>query len=104
MASDIIQQIRRDMSQEEKIFRVEIGQCPIGETGDYDSWIEFITPNFNLQCHDPNVEMEEVEELAEMPNKSSEMEQAIKDVLEVISGSGVPNLEWVKYRLSEAIE
>lgn len=71
------------MNTEEKLYRAESCQAPIGETGDYDSWIELVTPNLNLQCYDPNVEVEEVEELAEMLNKSSEMETAIKEVLEL---------------------
>jgi hypothetical protein len=92
------------MNTEEKLYRAETCQAPLGETGDYDSWIELVTPNFNLQCYDPNVETEEVKELAEMLNKSSEMETAIKEVLELFDGNGVPNIEWVKNRLSEAVK
>ena len=44
------------------------------------------------------------EELAEMLNKSSEMETAIKEVLELFDANGVPNIEWVKNRLSEAVK
>jgi hypothetical protein len=32
------------------------------------------------------------------------MEQAIKDVLDVMDGNGVPNIEWVKNRLLEAVK
>lgn len=92
------------MNTEEKLYRAETCQAPLGETGDYDSWIELVTPNFNLQCYDPNVETEEVEELAEILNKSVEMEKAIKEVLELFDGNGVPNIEWVKNRLSEAVK
>ncbi len=92
------------MNTEEKLYRAETCQAPIGETGDYDSWIELITPNLNLQCYDPNVEVEEVEELAEMLNTSAIMEQAIKEVLDVMDGNGVPNIEWVKNRLLEAVK
>lgn len=88
---------------EKTIYRAETCQAPLGETGDYDSWIELVTPNLNLQCYDPNIEVEEVEELAEMLNRSVEMEKAIKEVLELFDGNGVPNIEWVKNRLSDAI-
>ena len=91
------------MNTEEKLYRAEICQAPLGGTGDYDSWIELVTPNLNLQCYDPNIEVEEVEELAEMLNKSAEMGKAIKEVLELFDGNGVPNIEWVKNRLSEAV-
>jgi hypothetical protein len=63
-----------------------------------------VTPNLNLQCYDPNVEVEELEELAEMLNKSATMEQTIKEVLDVMDGNGVPNIEWVKNRLWEAVK
>ena len=92
------------MNTEEKLYRAETCSSPIGETGDYDSWIELVTPNLNLQCYDPNIEVEEVEELAEMLNKSATMKQAIKEVLEVMDGNGVPNIEWVKNRLFEAVK
>ena len=92
------------MNTKEKLYRAETCQAPLGETGDYDSWIELVTPNFNLQCYDPNVETEEVEELAEKLNKSVEMETAIKGVLDLFDGHGVPNIEWVKNRLSEAVK
>jgi hypothetical protein len=92
------------MNTEEKLYRAETCQAPLGETGDYDSWIELVTPNLNLQCYDPNVEVEEVEELAEMLNKSATMEEAIKEVLEVMDGDGVPNIEWVKNRLLETVK
>lgn len=36
----------------EKLYRVETCQAPIGQTGDYDSWIELVTPNFSLLCYD----------------------------------------------------
>jgi len=91
------------MNTEEKLYRAETCQAPLGETGDYDSWIELVTPNFNLQCYDPKVEVEEVEELAEMLNKSAEMTKAIKEVLELFDGNGVPNIEWVKNRLLEVV-
>lgn len=91
------------MNTEEKLYRAETCQAPLGETGDYDSWIELVTPNFNLQCYDSKVEVEEVEELAEMLNKSAEMAKAIKEVLELFDGNGVPNIEWVKKRLLEAV-
>jgi len=45
-------------------YRAETCSSPIGETGDYDSWIELVTPDFNMQCYDPDVELEQVEELA----------------------------------------
>lgn len=92
------------MNTEEKLYRAETCQAPLGETGDYDSWIELVTPNFNLQCYDPNVETEEVEELATKLNKSVEMEKAIQEVLELFDGNGVPNIEWVKTRLSDAVK
>ena len=92
------------MNTEEKLYRAETWQVPLGETGDYDSWIELVTPNLNLQCYDPNVEVEEVEELAEMLNKSVEMAKAINEVLEVLDGNGVPNIDWVKNRLYKAIK
>ena len=91
------------MNTEEKLYRAKNCQAPIGETGDYDSWVELVTPNFNLQCYDPNVETEDVDELAEMLNKSAKMEKVIKEVLELFDGNGVPNIEWVKNRLSEAV-
>ena len=53
---------------EELNYRAETCSSPIGETGDYDSWIELITPDFNMQCYDPDVELEQVEELANMLN------------------------------------
>ena len=53
---------------EELNYRAETCSSPIGETGDYDSWIELVTPDFNLQCYDPDVELEQVEELANMLN------------------------------------
>ena len=92
------------MNTEKKLYRAETCQAPLGETGDYDSWIELVTPNFNLQCYDPNVETDEVEELAEKLNKSIEMETAIKEVLELFDGNGVPNIEWIKNRLSETVK
>lgn len=92
------------MNTEEKLYRAETCQAHLGETGDYDSWIELVTPNLNLQCYDPNIEVEEVEELAEMLNKSAEMEKAIKEVLELFDGNGLANIEWVKNRLSEAVK
>lgn len=92
------------MNTEEKLYRAETCQVPLGETGDYDSWIELVTPNLNLQFYDPKVEVEEVEELAEMLNRSVEMETAIKEVLELFDGSGLPNIEWVKNRLSETVK
>lgn len=92
------------MNTEEKLYRAETCQAPLGETGDYDSWIELVTPNFNLQCYDLNIEVEEVEELAEMLNKSVEMEKAIKEALELFDGNGVPNIEWVKNRLLESVK
>jgi hypothetical protein len=92
------------MNTEEKLYRAETCQAPLGETGDYDSWIELVTPNLNLQCYDQNVEVEEVEELAEMLNKFATMEEAIKEVLDIINGNGVPNIEWVKNRLLEAVK
>lgn len=49
-------------------YRAETCSSPIGETGDYDSWIELVTPDFNMQCYDPDVELEQVEELANMLN------------------------------------
>ena len=39
-----------------------------------------------------------------MLNKSAEMGKAIKEVLELFDGIGVPNIEWVKNRLSEAVK
>lgn len=92
------------MNTEEKLYRVETCQEPLGETGEYDSWIELVTPNLSLQCYDPNVDVEEVEKLAEMLNKLSEMKAAIKEVLELFDANGVPNIEWVKNRLSEAVK
>ena len=77
------------MNTEEKLYRTETCQAPLGETGDYDSWIELVTPNLNLQCYDPKVEVEEVEELAEMLNRSVEMETAIKEVLELFDGCDI---------------
>lgn len=49
-------------------YRAETCSSPIGDTGDYDSWIELVTPDFNMQCYDPNVELEQVEELSNMLN------------------------------------
>jgi hypothetical protein len=95
------------MSNEEKPYRAETRQAPLAVYMDngYDSWIELVTPNFSMECHNPHVEKEEVEELAEMLNKSATMEQAIKDVLDVLDArNGVPNVEWVKNRLLEAIK
>lgn len=92
------------MNIEEKLYRAETCQAPLGETGDYDSWIELVTPNLNLQCYDPNIEVEEVEELAEILNNSVEMEKVIKEVLELFDGNGVPNIDWIKNRLSEAVK
>lgn len=88
----------------EKLYRAETCQAPIGQTGDYDSWIELVTPNFSLLCYDPNVETEEVEELATKLNKSVEMEKAIQDVLELFDGNGAPNVKWVKNRLLKVVK
>ncbi len=49
-------------------YRVEACQSPIGETGDYDSWLELVCENFNLQCYDPNVDEDEIKELADKLN------------------------------------
>lgn len=57
-----------DKKHTEPFYKAEACQAPLGETGDYDSWIELVTPNFNLQCFDPNIELEEVQELADMLN------------------------------------
>lgn len=51
-------------------YRAETCSSPLGETGDYDSWIELVCPSFNLQCYDPNVQIEEVQELADKLNAS----------------------------------
>lgn len=56
------------MAVDEKPYRAEVGQFPIGDTGDYHSWIELVGPTFNLECHDPDVELEEVQELADILN------------------------------------
>ena len=88
----------------DKLYRVETIQAPLGDAGDYVGWIELVTPNMILEFHDPDVEVDEVEELAEMLNKSVEMEKAIQEVLELLNGNGVPNIDWVKNRLSEAVK
>ena len=55
----------------EEKYRAETCSSPIGETGDYDSWIELVTPDFNLQCYDPDIDFEQVEELAKLLNKAA---------------------------------
>lgn len=42
-------------------------------------------------------------ENAKLICKAPEMFEAIKEVLELLDGNGVPNIEWIKNRLTESI-
>ena len=35
--------------------------------------------------------------------ENDKLKEAVKEVLEVLDGKGVPNTEWIKNRLSEAL-
>jgi hypothetical protein len=41
---------------------------------------------------------------AELIVLAPKMKEAITEVLEVLDGNGVPNIEWVKNRLLEAVK
>jgi len=91
---------------ETKKYRAEIRNAPLGETGDYDEWIELVTPDFNLQCYDPDIELEQVQELADMLNVSLNFDMIEKYLLKNISGNGLQInrfMEWLKanYGVSE---
>lgn len=60
-------------------YRAETCQSPIGETGDYDSWIELVTPDFNLQCYDPDVDLDQVQELADALNRADISDALLDD-------------------------
>jgi hypothetical protein len=42
-------------------------------------------------------------ENAKLICKAPQMHEAIKEVLDLFDGNGVPNMEWIKNRLQEAI-
>ena len=39
-----------------------------------------------------------------LKEENAKLKEAINEVLELFDGNGVPNIEWVKNRLSEAVK
>jgi len=39
-----------------------------------------------------------------LKEENEKLKEVISEVLEVLDGNGVPNIEWVKNRLSEAVK
>lgn len=76
-----------DIDEEDK-YRVEACRQPLGQTGDYDSWLELVCPDFNLQCYDPNIDEDELQAIADKLNReasqSAEIER-LKDVVDALS-------------------
>jgi len=62
--------------------------------------------DFNPETEYPTVHERSVKESfenAKLICKAPQMYEAIKEVLDLFDGNGVPNIEWIKNRLTESI-
>jgi len=78
----------------EKIHTQILDNASYGENPTACSWIT--EEGVILSSNDANY-------LLNYLKQSEVLEEAIKEVLEVLDGNGVPNIDWVKNRLLESI-
>jgi hypothetical protein len=92
--------IRKAGNEEDSFFFIEADLKDAEKNGHYPR-VEIMQEDFgdhNGYTH--AIRMEDAELIVLAPK----MKEAITEVLEVLDGNGVPNIEWVKNRLLEAVK
>lgn len=85
---------------DENMFFIE-GDLPNAEQNGHYPRVEVMMEDFGEHNgYTKEIRMVDAELIISAPN----MRDAINDVLETIDGDGVPNIEWIKDRLSKSLE